>query len=493
MNDKYIDIDSLKDKYYPKLYSKEYSDVIATVSPYMKSMDNKYNRSNIAKTITIQVTEACNLNCSYCYQINKSPAKMNFETAKKFIELILTDDQNKNSYMNKYNADYIVLDFIGGEPLLEIDLIDKIVDYFIKRCIELNHPWLYGYMISIGTNGTLYFDKKVQKFISKHQNRISMNITVDGDKELHDSCRVFYDGRGSYDLASAAVKDWIKRTNGNSKSTKLTIAPENLKYLKNAIINMVDIGFEFINENCVYEDVWNKDLAKELYYQLKDIADWILDNNLESKVNLRILNPDSYRPISPVDNSNWCGGDGSMLAVDVHGDLFNCIRYMKSSLGNDQEPLVIGNVDYGIGQTELHKRNIAMMKCITRYSQSSEKCFWCPIARGCGWCSALNYQLFGTPNKRTTTTCDMHIAASLASNYYWNKVLIKNNDNKRLKLYTPKEWAISIIEEDEYNMILNLSNSEIITEKEWYEKYEKPIKVSEDGKITLLGDYDGVY
>ena len=488
MDEKYIDIDILKNKYYPKLQSKEYSDVILTVSPYMNEMDEKYKKSKTAKTITMQVTEACNLCCSYCYQINKSPSRMDFETAKKFIELILTDDQSKNSYMNKYNTEFIVLDFIGGEPLLEIDLIDKIVDYFIKRCIELNHPWLYGYMISIGTNGTLYFDERVQRFLSKHKNKISMNITVDGNKELHDSCRVFHDGRGSYDLASSAVTDWMKKTNGNNKSTKLTIAPENLKYLKDAIVNMVDLGFEFINENCVYEDVWNKDLAKELYYQLKSISDWILDNNLDAKVNLRILNPDSYRPLSPIDNNNWCGGDGSMLAVDVNGDLFNCVRYMKSSLGDDQEPLVIGNVDDGIGTSELYKKNIVSMKVITRRSQSSDKCFWCPIARGCGWCSALNYQMFGTPNKRTTTTCDMHIAASLASNYYWNKVLIKNGDNKRVKLYTPKEWATSIIDEDEYNMILSLSNSETIYEKEWYNNYIKPINISRDGTITLVGE-----
>ena len=136
----------------------------------------------------------------------------------------------------------------------------------------------------------------------------------------------------------------------------------------------------------------------------------------------------------------------------------------------------------------MYKKNIASMKVITRRSQSNDKCFWCPIARGCGWCSALNYQMFGTPNKRTTTTCDMHIAASLASNYYWNKVLIKNGDNKRVKLYTPKEWATSIIDEDEYNMILSLSNSETIYEKEWYNNYIKPINISKDGTITLVGE-----
>ena len=480
-------IEKIQDKYYIKLASQEYQDTIGNMFPYLKSMTNGKITHPQARVITFQVTEACNLKCSYCYQINKSPAELDFETAKEFIELILSDDTIRNSYINKFNTDFVILDFIGGEPLLKIDLIDKIVDYFIKRCIELDHPWMQGYMISIGTNGTLYFDDAVQKFLTKHRNRVSMNITVDGDKRLHDSCRVFADGSGSYDLASSAVLDWNKRTNGNSKSTKLTIAPENVIYLKDAIINMIDLGFEYINENCVYEDVWNTDLAKELYNQLISIGDYLLEHDLETKINLRIMNPDSYQPLSPTYNDNWCGGNGSMLALDVRGDIFNCIRYMQSSLGDDQAPLVIGNVKDGIGCTELHKKNIKMMKEVTRRSQSTDKCFWCPIAKGCGWCSALNYQMFGTPNKRGVTTCNMHVASALASNYYWNKVLEKHNEDYRIKLYVPVEWAVpNIISLEEYNKISSLSGYPIIHEDEWYKDNMKPIKINEDGTVELI-------
>ena len=248
---------------------------------------------------------------------------------------------------------------------------------------------------------------------------------------------------------------------------------------------MIDLGFEFINENCVYEDVWNKDYAKELYYQLKSIGEYLLENDLETKINLRILNPDSYQPLSISDNNNWCGGDGSMLALDVDGNIFNCIRYMKSSLGDSREPLTIGNVDIGIGCDPIHKKNIESMRSITRYSQSSEKCFWCPIAKGCGWCSAYNYQLYGTVNKRTTTTCDMHIAASLASVYYWNKVLLKHNEEFRLPVYCPEEWAIPIIGKDEYESIVNDSGFPKTHEDAWYNNTIKPIKIMEDGTLTI--------
>ena len=76
-------------------------------------------------------------------------------------------DQSKNKYINTWGTSFVVLDFIGGEPLLEIDLITEICRYFTKRVIELDHPWKVGYMLSIGTNGVLYFDPKVQAFIDE--------------------------------------------------------------------------------------------------------------------------------------------------------------------------------------------------------------------------------------------------------------------------------------------------------------------------------------
>ena len=76
------------------------------------------------RTITFQITDDCNLCCSYCYQINKGHHKMSFETAKKFIDKILYNDQSINNYVRPENAIGVILEFIGGEPLLEIDLID---------------------------------------------------------------------------------------------------------------------------------------------------------------------------------------------------------------------------------------------------------------------------------------------------------------------------------------------------------------------------------
>ena len=448
------------DQYNNPEYSMDFATFLSKISSDISNREG-HQMKKLAKSATIQVTDGCNLRCSYCYQINKGNKFIPIETGKKFIDLLLGDSE-KNHYFYKGNVDSIVMDFIGGEPLLAIDQMSVLADYFVQRLIELDHPWLQYYMFSMSTNGTLYFDSKVQDFINKHDGRLSIGVTVDGNKTLHDSCRVFPDGSGSYDKAIAAVMDWRERGHDAHPGTKLTIAPGNLKYLADANKHMIDLGFTRINENCVYENVWKPEHATLLYKQLKETADYILNNNLEKERSLRIFDLTWYHPMPEDNNNNWCGGDGSMVAVNPYGNIYNCLRFMESSIGNSRAPLIIGNVDRGIGITEQDKKNIHEMQCITRRSQSSDKCFYCPIASGCAWCTGYNYQIFGTCNKRATFNCEMHKAAALAASYFWN-TLAKKHDNdsdingQRVHLYVPKNWAVPIIGEDEYVMLLDLA------------------------------------
>lgn len=410
----------------------------------------------LTRSATFQVTDACNLCCSYCYQINKGHRKMSIETAKKFIDLLLTGEKGMSNYINPEISPGIVLDFIGGEPFLEIELIDQIVSYFEERAIEMMHPWATKYMISICSNGVLYFDPKVQSFLNRHKNHMSFSVTIDGNKELHDSCRVFHDGSGSYDMAVAAAKDWMDK--GGYMGSKITIAPGNITYLYDALVHMVEMGYQDINANCVYEEGWTVEHAKELYKQMKRVSDYFLDNNLDfSQYYCSLYEPAFFHPKSPEDNNNWCGGTGMMISCDPDGFIYPCIRYMESSLGTDQKPLRIGDVDNGVGTCEEHKCTIDCLQCITRRSQSTDECFYCPIAEGCSWCSAYNYQVYGTPNARATFICIMHKARALANVYFWNKYYRKRGEKKYMKNYVPDEWALEIIDEDELNMLKELS------------------------------------
>jgi radical SAM peptide maturase (CXXX-repeat target family) len=435
----------------------QYQDMIARVYPELCDHDDS-DTQTLSREVTFQVTDKCNLACTYCYQINKGVRRMKFEYAKELIDLLLSQDPKLNGYVTTKNSPAIVLDFIGGEPFLEIELIEKICDYFVDKAIEMHHPWATMYMISICSNGVLYFDEKVQQFLNKYRSKVSLSITIDGNKALHDSCRVFPDGSPSYDLAVAAANDWMSR--GYYMGSKITIAPGNLDYVYDAIIHMVELGYNDINANCVYEKGWTLEHATKFYHELKRIADYWIDNNLVETHYLALFAEDYFHPKDEDDLQNWCGGTGLMLAMDPDGYLYPCIRYMESSLGNERPPIRIGHVYEGIAQTECTKNCTDCLNKIDRRTQSTDECFYCPIAEGCSWCSGYNYQVHGTPDKRATYICCMHKARSLANVYFWNKWYQKEDSNKVFEMHCPKEWALEIIPEEEYDMLLGLSTRE---------------------------------
>ena len=417
---------------------------------------NPIPHNGLTRTCTLQVTDACNLRCTYCYQIAKNTHRMSFDIAKKYIDMLLEDDQ-ENDYVNTKISNGLIVEFIGGEPLLEIDLIDKVTDYLYDRMLELNHPWLNKFMISICSNGVLYMDPRFQRYIEKNKYHLSFSISIDGNKELHDSCRVFPDGSGSYDIAIEGVKHFREVHHGNMGS-KMTIAPGNINKVYVAGVNLLNLGYEEIFLNCVYEEGWDANYATILYQQLTKLADYIINNDLFDKVYFSIFEDNNFCPMSPDDNDNWCGGTGSMLSCDYKGDLYPCIRYMESSLGNDAKPLIIGNVYDGLLKKPEEKEIIKCMRCVTRRSQSTDECFYCPIASGCSWCSAYNYQTFGTVDKRATFICIMHKARALANVYYWNKGFRQYAPFFRFKNYVPDEWALEIISQDELNKLKELES-----------------------------------
>lgn len=413
-------------------------------------------KKQLVYNITFQVTDNCNLACTYCYEINKNYHIMDFETAKKFIDLILNPDNNTKDYIDSWNSIGAIIEFIGGEPLLAIDLIDQITDYFIEQCILLNHPWQYYHVFSICSNGTLYFQSKVQQYLKKNQNNLSFSISIDGNKQLHDSCRIFPNGQGSYDLAIAAARDWMNVWHGDMGS-KMTLSPQNIQYTKEAVIGLLNENYKNINLNCIYEKGWTYEHAQILYKQLTELADYILMNGLEYDVDISMFKEylGCPKPITDVDN--WCGGNGQMIAVDWKGDIFPCLRYMESSLGNTVPPYIIGNIYEGIGNNAKCANCIKTLKAVNRITQSTEECINCPIAEGCAWCQAYNYQdSGGNVNHRATYICVMHKARVLANCYYQNLKYWKNKEDKRFRLYLPDQEALKIISKEELEFLKQL-------------------------------------
>ena len=360
----------------------DFSDTVERLFPE----DSPQGGKKHVLTFTFQVTTECSLCCTYCYQINKGHEMMSWDVAKATIDYIFDAAEKPDTVLSYEKVSGIVLDFIGGEPLLNIDLITKILAYFEEQLLVRNSPWLFKHRYSFSTNGVAYFDLRVQKLIDQYGDLISMGVTVDGHTELHDKCRLFPNGQGSYDYAIKAALDQKDRF-GND-STKITLCPENIMETAKAVINMLSLGYKHVFANCVFEEGWTTEHGKILYEEMKEISDYILENDLEDACSVSLFSEDDFTPLPADDTKNWCGGTGRMLAVDHTGNFYPCVRYMETCLGSDRPPMVVGNIHEGAYQSENAKKIAEDFSKITRQSQSEQKCIDCPIARGCAWCSA---------------------------------------------------------------------------------------------------------
>jgi uncharacterized protein len=133
------------------------------------------------------------------------------------------------------------------------------------------------------------------------------------------------------------------------------------------------------------------------------------------------------------------------------------MKYSLSTPGRKEQP--IGDIWKGLDKKKDNEW-LNRLKKITMKTQSPEKCLNCKIATGCSLCTGYNYDKQGDPNIRSTYICVTHQARVLANCYYWNLLYKQLNINKKFKLNIPKDWALEIVSEDEYNSLLRLSGGE---------------------------------
>lgn len=371
-------------------------------------------QGGMAKNITFIVTKDCQLACKYCYLVGKNvKERMSWETAKTFIDYVL-------SHEDDFLEESVIWDFIGGEPFLEIDLIDKICDYLKQRMFELNHHWFNSYRFSFSTNGINYHEPKVQKFIEKNREHLSIGITIDGTEKKHDLNRVYkITERGSYKDVVRNIPLWLEQF--PNAGTKVTISSADIPYITESVLHLYSLGIHEVNINVVFEDVWQEGDDKKFEEQLLSLADAIIDGGYYQDYACSFFSEQIGKPLDPVyENNNWCGA-GRMLSVDAAGNLYPCTRFAQYSL-REKKAWIIGNIKDGID-----KNKIRPFLVLDRTTQSNSECLNCEIASGCAWCQGENYDAADTPTvyQRATAICIMHKARVRANNYYWNKLYRK--------------------------------------------------------------------
>lgn len=336
---------------------------------------------------------------------------MDFCTMVKAIDFAL-DLLLKEEYKGN-----IVFDFIGGEPLLEIDSIAKASSYIKDKFLQDSRFSELTFSLRIATNGILYNSVKVQKFIVDFKDVLNITISIDGNKEKNDLNRIFPNGKGSYDNIINNVKLWVKQF--PNALTRITISSDDLPYLEESVKSLINIGLKNFDISVILEDVWKENDDKILESQLIKIADYLLHGDLEDEIYISAFEYNIGQPQVINEPAKPCGG--MTLAIDGKGNIYNCLRFAKFALKNADER-ILGNI-----YSEFFANRMRPLLSMRYDAIYPPKCKECNVATGCKICPADCYDNSSTGSifDRTYAICKMHKAKVRAKNYYWNKYKLK--------------------------------------------------------------------
>lgn len=353
----------------------------------------------LGDNLTFVVTDDCNLRCRYCYEKNKQPHTMQPQTGIDAVNYFF------DVFPKRY--DTVVFDFIGGEPFVCIDLVELMVRQCLKKQQE-THKW-ENIVFNFSTNGTCFKDKRVRDFIDTYRTYISVGISLDGCKAIHD-----YNRNDSWDEVMKWFPYWRQRFPANS--TKSTLNHEAIPYVFESIKFLLGTCLQEAYMNTIYEDVWEPGDDKIYYDQLIQAADWMLANKIYKTKCISLFDINLLRDVALSSNNNWCGCGSSMLSVDYNGDLFPCTRFKTLS---KQAPLVIGNVYKDGGRLD-YKKLLPFYFC--HNTRNTPDCAACDARVGCPNCTAFCYDETGSIFDRVSYMCDMHRARKRANDYYWSRM-----------------------------------------------------------------------
>ncbi len=321
--------------------------------------------------LSLQVTDACNLACSYCYFYKKDPVTMSRDVVDRALDLLDTESD--------INSDSWIINLFGGEPTLRRDL----VEYICETTTARGHAAGKKATFSLTTNGTR-FDEKFLALARAYG--ISTMLSLDGNQKAHDRFRTFQDGRGSFDLI---MKNLPRLLEAPNFKVRLTVSPGTVEFLAESIEELIDRGITKIASSVVVEETWHHRLrGARLGIKGVDVADTAEPAEI-------------CRP----PRNYGCGAATTFVFVNAFGDIYPCHRYPGYF---EKSPHVrLGSVHSGLDPARRHRyvtANLAASKKGCRSFVNTEKasgpCGDCAIQGACGGsCMAINEFVTGDPTQ----------------------------------------------------------------------------------------------
>ena len=412
---------------------------------------------------TINTTEDCNLRCKYCYEINKCNKTIDLESCKKFIDLVLQDYdfcriKDTPSKDNRGESIYKsrVFDFIGGDSLMNVDILEEIFRYINKKTALLPGGQLEnGWRASISTNGTLFERSQVRAFCEKWKDNLHVGVSIDGCPEIHDMNRVFPDGTGSM---STIMKwwPWYKKTFPTAAlSTKATCARSTIPYLYDSLVWMHEtLGLKYINQNFIMEDTGcTEEDYKLLDEQLEKCTYYVLDHCDEmywAMISDTFIPED--QPESNFYTEGRCGS-GCMPALSIDGNIYPCFRWLPHTQQGGVGAMCVGNIRDGFNQTE----NFVKVSCgaIRNNCTKDPKCRECEYEPCCSYCIGGCYAEYGDFIRTT------HICEIIKLQCKWARIYKKLYEEKCKKFNYQPEAAPTLDELTLQKLSASVNNSKI--------------------------------
>ncbi|HGD0427830.1 TPA: radical SAM protein [Streptococcus agalactiae] len=371
--------------------------------------------------IKVMLTNACNLNCKYCYEKNKANKSMKLKTAIETIDF----------YFDKYNKfDSISsLRFHGGEPLLQFDILKEMVYYFEKKSNALNKDSKF----ELTTNGTL-INEEIANFINEHDFKVT--VSLDGNKSEHDKNRVFLNGEGSYAETIIGLKTLRNIVGPNKIFLRLTITPDTVDSLYENIRFLMNLGYKKFRLSLDFYSNWIGEEFK-IEKQFTKLKNLYIENR--GSIYLDIFDGNYTNYILENQNIVYCNAGLGSVIVDTDGILYPCAYSMD-------EEFQIGNIWTGV---KFEKFSEIIKKYFNKNNQIYKKCKECEVKRFCMGlkCSFVNLSINGKLNVPPYGMCVQEKIL-----YYLMKdiisTLILNNDYEFKKLVDiiKSKKELSIIE-----------------------------------------------
>lgn len=376
-----------------------------TEDVYREYIGDFKKRETVVKALCLHIAHDCNLACKYCFaeegEYHGRRALMSFEVGKKALDFLVKNAGNRIN---------LEVDFFGGEPLLNWQVVKDLVAY--GRSLEA--PYHKKFRFTLTTNGILLTEDMLT-FINQEMSNVVLSI--DGRKEINDRMRPFRGGQGSYDKIVPKFQEVAESRNQTDYYVRGTFTRYNMDFAQD-VKHLADLGFKQISVEPVVADAGEAYALKEedlpkLLAEYDRLAVELIQRKKEGKaVNFFHFMIDLESGPCVAKRLSGCGSGTEYLAVTPWGDLYPCHQFVG------QEEFLMGNVEKGVLRQDIRD---SFKTCNVYAKEKCSKCFarfYCS-----GGCAANSYQLHGKIDdvydlgcelQRKRIECAIMIKAALA-------------------------------------------------------------------------------